>query len=97
VKNQLYLCRLPFRSGDGSIRYSVMGEMIDEYDEHDMKTPVANEALTDTNKLPFCVDCLGALGWAEAVYGLGARKCMHCGSVFLVVESESNGIIEGLV
>ncbi len=32
----------------------------------------------------YCVDCMGDLGCAEQVYGLGAQKCMQCGSVFLV-------------
>ena len=71
-----------------------MGEMTDD---PDVDFQVAIESLTDMCKLPFCVDCFGELGWAEPVYGLGARQCMQCASVFLVVESQLDGVGEGLV
>jgi hypothetical protein len=93
MNKQRYLCRFPFRSGDGSTRYRVMGEMTED---PDVDFQVAIESLTDMRKLPFCSDCFGELGWAEPVYGSGARQCMQCGSVFLVAESQSNDVGECL-
>lgn len=78
-----YLCRLPFRSGDGSTQFLIMGQMVNDPDE-DFRSELESGA--DMSKLPFCVDCCGELVWAEPVYGIGARKCMQCGSVFQVVE-----------
>jgi len=94
MKNQHYLRRFPFRAGDGSTQYRVMGDMTND---PDMDFQVAIESPTDMRKLPFCADCSGELASGELVYGAGARKCMQCGSVFLVVESPSNGIGEGSV
>jgi hypothetical protein len=54
MNNQHHLCRLPFRSGDGTARYYVMGEMTDD---PDVDFQVAIESLTDMCKLPFCADC----------------------------------------
>lgn len=84
MKNQGYLCRLPFRAGDRSTKYRVMGKMTDD---PDVDFQVAIESLTDMRKLPFCADCFGELGWAEPVYGVGARQCAQCSSVFQVVEA----------
>ena len=83
MKTQGYLCRLPFRVGDGCTKYRVMGEMTDD---PDMDFQVAIESPTDKRKLPFCADCFGELSWAEPVYGVGARQCAQCGSVFQVRE-----------
>lgn len=55
MNKQHYLCRLPFRSADGSPRYRVMGELTDDADV-DFQVPI--ESLTDMRKLPFCADCL---------------------------------------
>jgi hypothetical protein len=88
------LCRFPFRSGDGSTRYRVMGEMTED---PDVDFQVAIESLTDMSKLPFCSDCFGELGWVEPVYGSGARQCMQCSSVYLVVEAQSNDVDECLL
>ena len=81
MQNHFQLQRLPFPPTDGRIRYRVMGEMTDD---PDVEISVAVESLTDMNKLPACVDCWGDLGWAEVVYGVGARQCMQCGSVYVV-------------
>jgi hypothetical protein len=66
---------------------------LSEISEPDADFRVAIESLTDMHKLPFCPDCFGELGWAEPVYGPGARQCMQCGSVFLVAESQSNDVV----
>jgi hypothetical protein len=71
-----------------------MGEMTDN---SDVDFQVTIESLTDIRQLPFCADCFGELGWAELIYGSGARQCMQCSSVFLVVEARLNGVGEGLV
>jgi hypothetical protein len=71
-----------------------MGEMTDD---SNVDFQAAIESLTDIRKLPFCPDCFGELGWAELIYGSGARQCMQCSSVFLVVEARSNGVGEGLL
>jgi hypothetical protein len=71
-----------------------MGEMTDN---SDVDFQVTIESLTDIRQLPFCADCFGELGWAELIYGSGARQCMQCSSVFLVVEARSNGVGERLV
>jgi hypothetical protein len=83
MKNQYYLTRLPFNSGDGVTRFYVEGEMTTDLTV-DFK--VAVESPSDVNKLPFCADCSGVLVSGELVYGAGARKCMQCGSVYLVTE-----------
>ncbi len=80
MKNQTYLTRLPFNSGDGVLRYCVEGAMTD--------APGADGIFSvatpgGTVSPGYCVDCMGDLGGAELVYGAGAQKCMHCGSVFL--------------
>ena len=87
MKNKGYLCRLPFYCLKGCIKYRLMGDMIDETDE-DINVPI--DSLVDTHTLPFCIDCFGELGWAELVYGVGARQCMQCGSVFKVFEKAEN-------
>lgn len=89
MKNQYYLCRLPFNSGDGVTRFCVMGEMTTDLTE-DFK--VAVEAPEDVKKLPICADCSGELASGELVYGAGARKCMHCGSVYLVTDGVGNAL-----
>ena len=81
IKHQL--CRLPFNSEDGITRYRVMGELTSDTTV-DFK--LALESATDLQQLPFCADCMGELGWAELLYGPGARQCMQCGSVYVVVE-----------
>ena len=86
MKNQHFLCRLPFNSGDGVTRFCVTGEMTTDLTE-DFK--VAIESSADIGKLPFCADCSGELASGELVYGIGARKCMQCGSVFLVTEASA--------
>jgi|NGEPerStandDraft_6_1074524.scaffolds.fasta_scaffold577095_1 hypothetical protein len=83
MKNRHYLCRLPFNSGDGKTRFCVSGEMTDDLAE-DFR--VAIESPSDLGKLPFCADCYGELASSELVHGAGARKCMQCGSVYVVVE-----------
>jgi hypothetical protein len=77
MPEQLFiLTRFPFDSGDGVMRYRIMGELIDD--------DVAFAMPVDKDHLPPCIDCFGELGWSEPVYGKGARQCMQCGSVFLV-------------
>ncbi len=81
MMNQTYLTRLPFPADDGSTRYCVAGVMTNDPDA-DFKwavdSPEGKAAPT------YCVDCMGELGAAELVYGPSAKKCMQCGSVFLV-------------
>jgi DNA-directed RNA polymerase subunit RPC12/RpoP len=86
MKIRKFLCRFPFNSGDGITRYRVMGDVTAAAD---VDFQVDIESLTDMRKLPFCADCSGELASAELIYGSGARKCMHCGSVYLVVESRT--------
>ena len=73
--------RLPFNSGDGTTRFCVAGDITTDA-SLDFQVPV--ESATDLTKLPACADCSGELYWAEPTYGLGARRCVQCGSVFLV-------------
>lgn len=83
MKNEKYLCRLPFYCADSSSKYRVMGEMKDDPDEN-LKVPINSQG--DIHMLPFCVDCFGDLGWAELLYGVGARQCVQCGSIFQIIE-----------
>ncbi len=87
MNKNLYFSRLPFCSHDGQVRYCVAGQMVDAGDEHDLKTLIEDEARTVLSKLPFCADCLGTLAWAEDLYGDGARRCMQCGSVYVVAQA----------
>ena len=80
MKNISHLTRLPFNSGDGVTRFCVEGVMTDDPTADavfSIESPNGSAAPT------YCVDCMGDLGCAEQVYGLGAQKCMQCGSVFL--------------
>jgi hypothetical protein len=81
MKNQHALRRLPFNAGDGSTRYCVMGEMTADASV-DFQVPI--DSVTDPTKLPMCADCSGELYWAEPTYGPGARRCVQCGSVYVV-------------
>jgi N-acetylglucosaminyldiphosphoundecaprenol N-acetyl-beta-D-mannosaminyltransferase len=85
MEKKYYLSRFPFRQGDGKTRFCIMGEMTEDTSE-DFKLAISTISMTDMRKLPCCADCTGDLGWSEIVYGVGARNCMQCGSVFLVYE-----------
>lgn len=75
------LRRLPFNTGDGTTRFCVSGEMTAEA-SIDFQLHV--ESISDPAKLPVCADCSGELYWAEPTYGPGARRCVQCGSVYVV-------------
>lgn len=81
MKTPRTLCRFPFNAGDGTIRYCVMGEITAD---SDVDFAVAIDSIADVAKLPACADCAGELYWAEPTYGAGARRCVQCGSVYLV-------------
>lgn len=81
AKKQYYLSRLPFNSGDCVTRLCVEGEMTTDLTQ-DFKLAITSS--TDYSKLPVCADCSSELSSGELVYGTGARKCMQCGSVFVV-------------
>lgn len=73
--------RFPFPSQEAPQKFCVEGAFTDDLSA-DFQHPV--ESATNLAKLPACPDCHGVLASGELVYGLGARKCMQCGSVFLV-------------
>jgi hypothetical protein len=84
VKNETYLTRLPFNSGDGVTRYCVEGVMTADPGADGVFSVATPNGSTAPG---YCVDCMGELGGAELVYGTGAQKCMQCGSVFLLNQS----------
>ena len=73
--------RLPFVTADGVTRFCVGGAITADAS---VDFQLAVESATDLAKLPACADCAGELYWAEPTYGPGARRCVKCGSVFLV-------------
>jgi hypothetical protein len=75
-----HLTRLPFNSGDGVKHYCVEGVMTADPNADGIYAVATPNGQISPG---YCVDCMGELGAAELVYGIGAEKCMRCGSVFL--------------